>query len=70
MGGVTPRMLCLDDYFMTDVEQEVVDSNGKKSTKIVCQQYFSFYHLFVIISTNLPILELFDYVIYAPYSKL
>ena len=45
MGGVTPRMLCLDDYFMTDVEQEVVDSNGKKSTKIVCQQFFSYHFL-------------------------
>lgn len=42
MGGVTPRMLCLDDYFMTDVEKEVIDDSGKKTTKIVCKMKLAF----------------------------
>ncbi|CAG0899679.1 unnamed protein product [Darwinula stevensoni] len=32
-GGTAPRILCLDDYFMTEVEVTEVDDNGKKVKK-------------------------------------
>ena len=40
-GGSAPRMLCLDDYFMTEIEKTETDpESGKKITKMVsiCQQ--------------------------------
>ncbi|CAG5119307.1 unnamed protein product, partial [Candidula unifasciata] len=37
-GGSAPRMLCLDDYFMVDLEQEVPDPDtGKKVKKRVLE---------------------------------
>jgi YLP motif-containing protein 1 len=36
-GGSAPRMLCLDDYFMVEVEKTEKDlESGKKVKKKVC----------------------------------
>lgn len=37
-GGSAPRILCLDDYFMVEVEKMVIDSesNRKVKTKVSC----------------------------------
>ena len=36
-GGVSPRMLCLDDYFMVDVEKTENDAEtGKMVKRTVC----------------------------------
>lgn len=32
-GGVGPRILCFDDYFMTDEEEETTSKPGRKSTE-------------------------------------
>ena len=35
-GGTAPRMLCLDDYFVVEVERVVTDpESGKKVKKMV-----------------------------------
>ena len=38
-GGTAPRMLCLDDYFITEVEKIVNDDSGKKVKKMVSISY-------------------------------
>ena len=41
-GGTAPRILCLDDYFMTEVEVTEVEDNGKRVKKKVSELFLSF----------------------------
>jgi len=55
-GGTAPRMLCLDDYFVVEVEKVVTDpETGKKIKKMVVFIRFSFVnlHMFVWLLTVL-----------------
>ncbi|BFZ11509.1 hypothetical protein BsWGS_14548 [Bradybaena similaris] len=38
-GGSAPRMLCLDDYFMVDVEKDVLDPDSGKKVKKRMMEY-------------------------------
>jgi len=41
-GGTAPRMLCLDDYFVVEIEKVVTDpETGKKVKKMVTVCVFS-----------------------------
>ena len=43
-GGVAPRMLCLDDYFMVEAEKSETDpETGKVVKKVVCIFACSYY---------------------------
>jgi len=40
-GGTAPRMLCLDDYFVVEVEKTVTEpETGRKVKKMVCVSLF------------------------------
>ena len=49
-GGTAPRMLCLDDYFVVEVERIVTEpETGKKVKKMVITLILSF-HFFESVS--------------------
>jgi len=52
-GGTAPRMLCLDDYFVIEVEKIVTDpESGKKVKKMVIISRFSFINVHIMLSCD------------------
>jgi len=53
-GGTAPRMLCLDDYFVVEVEKVVTDpESGKKVKKMVIISKFSFINSHIMLPSLL-----------------